>query len=291
MIESGIVPDWLFAFAVVATVFTVMFDLGLTIVPGEFRPVLRGPGLLGRALFSVLVAMPALAWLVARALDLPRPAEVGILLMAIAPGAPVALRRSLGAGGHRSFAPALQIALALLATVSMPVSIAAFNEYYGGTATIDPRHLARQVFVAQLLPLGLAMLMRRFLPVPAAWLEPRLRKVAGALLVLLLAILVIDVWQPIVAAGWRVVAAIVIITVMATAIGHALGGPDPSTRTATAISSAARNAGLALLVAALNHASPAVNATVLAYALIAALTLTPYVVWRKRAAKAAPGGG
>ncbi|MBK9114830.1 MAG: hypothetical protein IPM22_04080 [Betaproteobacteria bacterium] len=291
MIESGIVPDWLFAFAAVATVFTVMFDLGLAIVPGEFRPVLRHPGLLGRALFSVLVAMPALAWLVARALDLSRPAEVGIMLMAIAPGAPVALRRSLGAGGHRSFAPALQIALALLATVSMPVSIAAFNEYYGGTATIDPRHLARQVFVAQLLPLGLAMLMRRFLPVPAAWLEPRLRKVAGALLVLLLAILVIDVWQPIVAAGWRVVAAIVIVTVLATAIGHLLGGPDPATRTATAISTAARNAGLALLVAALNHASPAINATVLAYALIAALTLTPYVVWRKRAAKAAPGGG
>ena len=78
---------------------------------------------------------------------------------------------------------------------------------------------------------------------------------------------------------------------MATAIGHALGGPDPSTRTATAISSAARNAGLALLVAVLNHASPAINATVLAYALIAALTLTPYVAWRKRAAHAATGGG
>lgn len=291
MIESGIVPDWLFAFVAMATVFTVMFDLGLAIVPGEFRPVLRHPGLLGRALFSVLVAMPALAWLVARALDLPRPAEVGIMLMAIAPGAPVALRRSLRAGGHRSFAPALQIALALLAAVSMPVSIAAFNEYYGGTAIIDPRHLAWQVFVAQLLPLGLAMLMRCILPVPAAWLEPRLRKVAGALLVLLLAILVIDVWQPIVDAGWRVVAAIVIVTVLATAFGHLLGGPDPATRTATAISTATRNAGLALLVAALNHASPAINATVLAYALIAALTLTPYVAWRKRAAHAATGGG
>ena len=61
--------------------------------------------------------------------------------MAISPGAPVALRRSLGAGGHRSFAPALQIAVALLAVVSMPLSIAALDEYYGGQATVDPRHL------------------------------------------------------------------------------------------------------------------------------------------------------
>src|SRR5512147_1267082 len=136
MPEVGIVPGWLLSTVAVATVFTVMFDLGLAIVPGEFRWVLQKPSQLARGLFSVLVAVPALAWLVARAFDLPRPAEVGMMLMAIAPGAPVALRRSLGAGGHRAFAPALQIAVAALAVVSMPLWIAAFNEYYGGRATV-----------------------------------------------------------------------------------------------------------------------------------------------------------
>ena len=135
---TGAVPDWLLSAVAVATLFTIMFDLGLAIVPGEFRWVFARPGLLLRALFSVLVAMPALAWLVARLLDLPRAAEVGIMLMAVAPGAPVALRRSLGAGGHRSFAPALQIAVAVLAVGSMPLWIAAFNEYYAGSATADP---------------------------------------------------------------------------------------------------------------------------------------------------------
>jgi len=284
MIATGIVPDWLFTAVAAATVFTIMFDLGLAIVPGEFRWVLRHPTLMMKALFAALVAVPALAWVVARALDLPRPAEVGIMLMAISPGAPVALRRSLGAGGHQSFAPALQIALALLAVVSMPLSIAAFDEYYGGTATIDPRHLARQVFLAQLLPLGLGMLARRALPVPAAWLEPRLRKVGTALLLLLLALALIDIWKPIVDAGLRAALAIALVTMLAVAAGHLLGGPEPATRTATAVSSAARNPGLALLVAQLNHASPAITATVLAYLLIAALTLIPYVTWRKRAA-------
>ncbi len=284
MIATGIVPDWLFTAVAVATVFTIMFDLGLAIVPAEFRWVVRHPALMGKALFATLVAVPALAWAVARALDLPRPAEIGIMLMAISPGAPVALRRSLGAGGHQSFAPALQIALALLAVVSMPLWIAAFDEYYAGTATIDPRLLARQVFVAQLLPLGLGMLARRVLPVTAAWLEPRLRKVGTGLLILLVALALVDIWEPVARAGLRVVLAIVIVTMLATAAGHLLGGPEPATRTATAISSAARNPGLALLVATLNHASPAITATVLAYLLIAALTLIPYAAWRKRAA-------
>ena len=231
----------------------------------------------------MLVAVPALAWVVARALDLPRPVQIGIVLMAISPGAPVALRRSLGAGGHRSFAPALQIMVAVLAVVSMPLWIAAFNEYYGGTATIDPRQLARQVFIAQLLPLGLGMLARRFRAEQAAWLEPRLRRIGNVLLVVLVVLALIDVWEVVIGAGLRVTLAIVIVTALAVGVGHLLGGPEPATRTATAISSAARNPGLALLVATLNAASPAINATVLAYLVIAALTLIPYVAWRQRA--------
>lgn len=280
---TGPVPGWLLSVVAAATLFTIMFDLGLAIVPGEFRWVRQRPGLMVKSLFCVLVAVPALAWLVARAFDLPRPAEVGIVLMAISPGAPVALRRSLGAGGHRSFAPALQIAVALLAVFSMPLSIAAFDEYYGATATAAPQHLARQVFFAQLLPLGLGMLARRLAARGAAWLEPKLRRVGGVLLIVLLVLALVDIWEVVIDAGWRVALAISIVTALALAIGHALGGPEPATRTATAISSAARNPGLALLVATLNSASPAITATVLAYFVVAAVTIVPYVAWRRRA--------
>jgi BASS family bile acid:Na+ symporter len=238
----------------------------------------------------VLVAVPALAWLVARAFDLPRSAEIGIVLMAISPGAPVALRRSLGAGGHRSFAPALQIAVAALAVVSMPLSVAAFNEYYAGRAEVSPLPLVRQVFIAQLLPLSLGMLARHFFAGPAAWVEPRLRRVGGLLLIVLLILALIDIWEVVIGAGLRVTLAIVTVTVLAVAVGHLLGGPEPATRTATAISSAARNPGLALLVATLNAAVPAITATVLAYFVIAALTLIPYVAWRRRAGATAIAG-
>jgi len=285
---TGVVPDWLLSAVAVATLFTIMFDLGLAIAPGGFRWVFERPGLLARALFSVLVAMPALAWLVARMLELPRAAEIGIMLMAVAPGAPVALRRSLGAGGHRSFAPALQIAVAVLAVASMPLWVAAFNEYYGGSASADPLELARQVFIAQLLPLSLGMTMRRVAAAHAAWLEPRLRRVGGVLLAILLVLALINIWHVVVGAGVRVSLAIVLVTALALLAGHLLGGPDSATRTATAISTAARNPGLALLVATLNAASPAITAAILAYFVIAALTVIPYVAWRRRTAAPAP---
>ncbi|MFO1414468.1 MAG: hypothetical protein U1F10_11320 [Burkholderiales bacterium] len=281
-IADGLVPQWLFTLVAAATLFVIMFDLGLAIVPGEFRWVLQHPALMAKATFAVLVGVPAGAWLVVRFLDLPRPAEIGIMLMAIAPGAPVALRRSLGAGGHRSFAPALQIAIVTLAVVTMPLYIAGLDEYYATTATIDPGRLARQVLMAQLAPLGTGMLVTKLAPRASAWLEPRLAKVGGLMLMLLLLLALIDIWKPVVTAGARVAFAIALVTAVAIAIGHVLGGPDPATRTATGISSAARNPGLALLVATLNNAPPPVIATILAYLVVAGLTLIPYVAWRKR---------
>jgi BASS family bile acid:Na+ symporter len=219
---------------------------------------------------------------VARAFDLPRAAEIGILLMAISPGAPVALRRSLDAGGHRAFAPTLQIAVTLLAVVSMPVSIAAFDEYYAGNASASPAHIARQVFTAQLLPLALGMVAARLFPALSARIEPRLRKVGGALLAILVLLALIDIGHVVVGAGLRITLAIVAVTVLALGVGHLLGGPEPAIRTAVAITSAARNPGLALLVATLNGASPAITATVLAYLVVAAFTVLPYVIWRQR---------
>lgn len=281
---AGNVPDWLFSLVAAVTVFTLMYGIGLALVPGEFRQVWRRPGMIGKGLLSVLVVVPVLALCVARAADLPRPAEVGIVLMSIAPGAPVALQRALDAGGHRSFAPALQITVTVLAVVSMPLSIAVLDALYGASASIDPRQLMRQVFLAQLLPLGIGAATRGIWRDHAARIEPVVTRVGTVLLLLLTTLALIDVWQVVIGAGLRVTLAIAVITLLALTAGHLIGGPDPATRTAIAISSAARNAGLALLAATLNAAPPAIVRTVLVYLVVSAFTIVPYVAWRRRAA-------
>jgi BASS family bile acid:Na+ symporter len=266
-----------------AAVFTVMFTLGLGLAIRELWWVSAHPGLVARGLFSVLIAVPAAAVLVGGALALPRTAQIGLALMAISPGAPVALRRSLDAGGHAAFAPALQMLLAVLAVASMPVSIAILDELYAGHASLPPAEVARQVFLAQLLPLGLGMIVRYVAPGAGARVEPSIRRLSNVLLIALV-IGILLLWREVIDAGPRTMAAIVAVTLAALAIGHALGGPEPGTRTAVAVSSAARNPGLALLVATFNDAPPEVGRLVLAYLVVSAVTVLPYVVWRRRAA-------
>jgi BASS family bile acid:Na+ symporter len=283
---GGTIPESILSIVAAATVFAVMFDLGVGIVPRELFLVGRHPGTMVKGLFSVLVAVPAIALVVAKVFELPRAVEIGIVLMAISPGAPVALRRSLDAGGHRSFAPALQIAVAVLAVASMPLSIAALNHVYAGHATIDPAVLARQVFVAQLMPLALGMLLRHTAPRACERIERTLGRIANALLLALTLLVLVDIAHVVWGAGPRIALAIACVTGAALAAGHWLGGPDPGTRTAVAISSAARNPGLALLVATLNSAPAEVVAAVLAYLLVSAFVIVAYVVVRRRRAKA-----
>ena len=265
----------------VAAVFTVMFALGLGIVPGELVSIRSRPGLVVRSLFSVLVAVPVMAVTVVQVFDLPRFTEIGLVLMSISPGAPVALKRSLDAGGHRAFAPALQLVVALFAVVTLPTSIALLNRFYEGQAWVHPASVARQVFVAQLLPLSLGMLVRFLLPARAIWLGPRLGRFGMGLLLVVALLIVIAVAPAVLGTGARLALASAVVTALALAAGHLLGGPEPATRMAVAISSAARNPGLALLVVTLNPVPPAVGAAVMTYFLASALTIVPYVIWQR----------
>jgi BASS family bile acid:Na+ symporter len=278
---NAVVPEWLLSLLAVATLFTVMSSVGLGIRLGDFRIVGQRPALLARGLVATLVVVPILAIGVARALALPRLEEIGLVLMAIAPGAPLALRNALGAGGHRGFAPGLQVAVAVLAVVSVPLSIAVLDRVYAGAASITPWAVAKQVSVAQLLPLGLGIAVRRVRPGLATSLEPMLARTGNVLLALLVVAAGIEIWGGVLGSGRRFAAAVAATTLGTLAIGHGLGGPDATTRTAVATTAATRNAGLALLIATLNAAQPAIRAAVLAYVACSLPIVLSYLAWRR----------
>ena len=279
---TGFGPPWLFAACVAATVFSVMLAIGLAIAPQELRRVWNAPGPLARGLFVVLVAVPVIALIIVRSLGLPIAVQAGILLMAIAPGAPIALRRSVAASGQAAFAPALQIFVAVLAVVSMPLTIAALDEVYGARVTIEPLDVMRQVFIAQLVPLGLGIACSGLAPRLAARVEPWAARTGTVLLVLTLVLGVGSLGEATLRAGPLGLAACAATTLAALAAGHLLGGPARETRSAVAIIAAARNPGLALLVASVNRAEPQVIATILAYLVVSIALITAYMLWRAR---------
>ena len=164
--------QWIGLFAV-ATVFVVMFALGLMLGREQIAAALERRVVLTAVIFAVVVPIPALAVLVVKVLHPPPAVAVGIILMAISPGAPVALRRALDAGGDRRFAPTLHLAIVLLAVVTVPASVLILDWIFGTEFTVTPFDIGRQVFFAQLLPLALGAALRAWRPALAENLEPR----------------------------------------------------------------------------------------------------------------------
>ncbi len=279
---TAIIPLWLVNALSFATVFSVMTSIGTTVSPSAFFGHVRAPSLLIRGLASVLVVVPVVGLAAGYAFQLNQPERIGVALMAIAPGAPLALRRSLRSGAHAGFAPTLQIAVAVLAIPALPLWVLIGNGIFGTHGFVDVTAVIKQVTLAQLLPLGLGAAMAKFAPERAEWLGRTLGRAGAILLIGMIVGQVVDLHAIILAARpWPMAAAAVTI-LAALASGHLLGGPLPETRHAVAIAGALRNVGLALLVASINQTRPEVQEVIISYLLVACVIVTAYILLRNR---------
>lgn len=282
------IPSWLALLALV-TVFSAMVSLGLMLGREQIAAAMQRRVVLAALLFAVIVPVPATAVLAVKFFGLKGAVAAGILLMAISPGAPIALRRAIQAGGHPAFAPALHLAIVITAVATVPASVATLSVIFDRDFSVSPLDVARQVFVAQLLPLGIGAGLRAWKPALAARIEPVLTRVSNFILLALVAALLIVLWPLMEEVGWAPFLAGIGLTACALALGAACAGRDAPVRPAGAIAAAMRNPGLALLIAAVNKAPAAVVASVFGYALGLTVVVTAFIAWQGRRARKAPG--
>jgi predicted Na+-dependent transporter len=259
-----------------------MLSLGLLLEREQILAALRRGVLLAAVLFAVVVPVPVLAVIVVKVFGLHGAVAAGIVLMAISPGAPVALRRAIQAGGGTGFAPTLHLAIVILAVVTVPLSVAVMDWIFSARFAISPLDVARQVLFAQLLPLGIGACLRAWRRVLAARLEPWLATISNLMLLALLALCLVALGPRLVAIGWAPLVAGVGLTLCALFAGMLFAGRDASVRPAAAVAAAMRNPGLALLIATRNAAPPDVTASVFAYALGLTVVISGFLVWRKQ---------
>jgi len=278
------IPGWL-ALLIAAAIFLTMLSLGLLLGREQIEAALRRRTLLGALLFGTLIPVPVIATLGVILLGIKGAAAAGIVLMAISPGAPVAMRRALEAGGHSAFAPALHLAIVLCAVLTVPISVAILDLVFEKDFSVTPLDVARQVFFAQLLPVGLGAALRAWRPAIAARIERPLARLSNLLLLAVAAVLLAVLWRMLEDIGWTPFFAGIALSACALAVGAAFAGSNADARPAAAVAAAMRNPGLALLIAALNKMPAAVVAAVFGYALGAVVVVTAFVAWMGRRAR------
>jgi BASS family bile acid:Na+ symporter len=282
-------PATLVILLVKTSIVTLMVSLGLGLDLNAMALFRHRPWLILRVVFGTCVLVPLVALVVIQLTMGPQltpGSRLGIALMALSPSAPLTMRKARLQGGDPHLAALLQVAAALVAIVSIPLLADLFRTVFEVDGwDISPQTVAQQVGLVQVLPLSLALLLRRWQPQRAPlWAVP-LQK--GAFLTMLSAVTIILVllFPDLLAfatSNLLALLAMVVMTACALAIGWALAGSGPEERLTTALVTSMRNPGLALLFAiTFGKGLPGVKLAIVSYLLITILASIPFLRWSK----------
>ena len=259
----------------------IVFSLGLMSTPADLLYLWRRPGLLLRSLVAMLVVMPVVAVGLTEWLDVRNTSEIVLIAMAISPMPPLLPRREVKAGGLQPYAVSLLATLALLAIVTIPLSVELLAAYYRNPLTTPASAIARLAFISVLLPLVAGIAVRAWTTIADRLVRPASQ--LGTLLLVTGSVLLLSgTWRGIWGAmGDGTVAMVAAFVAVGLVVGRLLGGPDPRQATVLGLSTACRHPAITLSIASANFPDERFGATVVLYLLVGLVLVTPYVMWSR----------
>jgi len=271
--------EFLITKAAKLTLFVLMLGMGLNLTIREVSYLRAKPGLLLRALLASFVLVPIVAIVVAQIFPLPAPVRIGIMLMAITPGAPLIYQKVSKMKWNSALAASYQVIVSFLVIVFLPFITLLFGYLYPNEGVITPLQVFKQVLSVQFIPLAIGLGFRAGIPDLADDLQEFVTRIGNGMFLALAIVILVKGLDAVLEAGILPILAITLIVTATLAIGHFLGGHDLETRATLAIANATRNAGLALVISVLNFTKTEILPTVIVYALISAFAV---VIYNKR---------
>lgn len=267
-----------------ATLFLLMFSIGLKEGVGNISFLWKRPSLLVRSLVAALLLVPLAVMAIDAILPLDEATRMGLGAMAICPGAPMLYRKLVKRKANAALAGSFQVTTSLCAIVAIPLWVWFFDVVYAEHNTAPIGAIARQIATVQLIPILLGLAIRQWMPQLAENLWGPLDKVGAVLLICMLVIVVVAALPKVTPFGMVNVLGIVLFVAATFVIGHFLGGGDPETRISLALANSSRNSGLALVLVALNvPVSGPILGTIGATAALSALVEIIYIrLYRRR---------
>lgn len=256
----------------------LILGIGMGASNADFAYLGRRPALLLRSLLAMYVAVPLATFGLVTLLPLSPAVRAAMLVLAVSAGAPL-LPRKLAKLGNRAYVVSLVLISSLLAIVAVPVWVALFARYYHVETDVTPLATALVIAKAFLLPLLAGVALRALAPDLCRRFDNYVLGLAGIVLAAAGVALLILNWPILLHLRWPGVAALLVLMLIAVAIGHVLGGPRPADRTALAITCATRHIGIAVVVAT-RFRGPGTLVLLLVYIVATVVVSLLYLRWR-----------
>jgi len=262
----------------------IMLGMGASLTFKDFAIALRKPQGIFVGLVCQYGIMPLLAFLLAKALELPPAYAVGLILMGCMPGGTTSNIFTYFSKGVLSLSILMTMGSTLVAIVMVPVTLAFYSQGIEGNWQIPPGNVIQVLFVL-LVPTVIGIALRKWNANVGAVIE----LVGGILGVLVILFLVVS-WVPrnwplLLSTGFPVYAGSIGLGLCGFALGYGLSRllrQDAHRSRTIALETGIQNGPLAVLIVTLTFAGTQQQEVLLIpvlYSLFIVLTSSAVTVW------------
>ena len=229
--------NWISTSAITPMLGVVMFGMGLTLRPSDFKPVLQHPKDILIGELAQFLIMPSLAWLLSKLLALPEELALGVVLVGCCPGGTASNVICYLAKGDVPLSVAMTGVSTLLAPVVTPALVWLLA---GESVDVDIAGMFLSIVQVVIVPI-----------------VPLLPMISTLSIAFIIGIIVAHNSASILTCSLIVAVAVILHNVLGLALGYgltALTGSEPSKRSAIAIEVGMQNSGLATSLATTHFA-------------------------------------
>ena len=233
----------------------IMFGMGLTLSPQDFRVVLSRPKDILIGCLAQFTVMPLLAIALAWVFALPKELALGVVLVGCCPGGTASNVITYLAKGDLALSVGMTATSTLLAPLLTPLLVWLLA---GTMVEVDTVGMLLSIVYVVIAPIVVGLLCRRFLPGLTRSVEPYLPAFSSIAIAVVVGIIVSHNADRLMAGGLLVVAVVVLHNLCGLGCGYLIGRllrlAEPKKR-AISIEVGMQNSGLASSLATLHFAA------------------------------------
>ena len=245
---------WISPKAITPMLGVVMFGMGLTLKPSDFKPVLLHPRDILIGELAQFIIMPLMAWTLCKALSLPTELAIGVILVGCCPGGTASNVICYLAKGDIALSVAMTGVSTLLAPLLTPALVLLLA---GQSVDVDVWGMFVSIIQVVILPIALGFAANHYLRKATERIVPLLPMFSTVSIAFIIGIIVAHNAASILACSMIVAVVVILHNLLGLALGYAAGtllGIEKTKRTAISIEVGMQNSGLATSLAATHFA-------------------------------------
>ena len=246
---------WIDTWAINPMLGAIMFGMGLTLSPTDFKVVLSRPKDILIGCLTQFTVMPLLALGLTWAFSLPQELAIGVILVGCCPGGTASNVITYLAKGDLALSVGMTAASTLLAPLLTPLLVWLLA---GTMVDVDTVGMLMSIVYVVIAPIVCGLLCQRFLPKLTKLLTPYLPAFSSIVIAMVVGIVVSHNAARLLTAGLLIVAVVMIHNLLGLAIGFTVGRLLSLQRpkcVALSIEVGMQNSGLASSLAVLHFAA------------------------------------